>query len=111
VPDAVQVRALLLDDSNALLFSAASAWELAIKTSMGRLTFATPLETYLPQKLASEGLEPLAITIDHATRTESLPWHHRDPFDRLLVAQAQLESLEIITSDKVLRRYDVGVVW
>jgi PIN domain nuclease of toxin-antitoxin system len=104
-------RAILLDDENVLYFSAASTWEMAIKTSLGRLKFSTTLESYLPTKLASEGIEPLPITTEHAARTETLPWHHRDPFDRLLIAQAQIEGLDIVSSDKALRRYDVKIVW
>ena len=106
-----RVRTLLLDDENTLYFSAASTWELAVKCSLGRLRFSAPLETYLPSKLASEGIEPLSVSTEHAARTERLPWHHRDPFDRLLIAQAQIESLDLVSSDKALRGYDVKLVW
>jgi PIN domain nuclease of toxin-antitoxin system len=106
-----KARSILLDDDRALYFSAASAWEIAIKASLGRLRFSAPLEQYLPTRLATEGIEPLPISIAHAARTEALPWHHRDPFDRLLVAQAQIEGLDLLSSDRALRQYDVKVVW
>lgn len=106
-----RVRSLLLAGEHALLWSAASTWELAIKCSLGRVRFAAPLAAYLPGKLSAEGIEELPITSDHAARTEALPWHHRDPFDRLLVAQAQAERVPIITADPQIARYEVEVFW
>jgi PIN domain nuclease of toxin-antitoxin system len=87
--------------------STASAWEAAIKISMGRLELPDTIEAGV---LAS-GFEKLLITFAHAERVASLPHHHRDPFDRLLVAQAQVEGLTLVTHDRVLEAYDVEILW
>jgi PIN domain nuclease of toxin-antitoxin system len=104
-------RALLADRSNTILLSAASAWEIAIKAALGKLPLPEPPDTYVPSRIAAQGLTPLPILQTHALRTHGLPPIHRDPFDRLLVAQAQLESLSILTADRVFSGYDVEVVW
>ncbi|MES1208284.1 MAG: type II toxin-antitoxin system VapC family toxin [Pseudomonadota bacterium] len=106
-----RTRTLLRGETHTLLWSAASTWELAIKASLRRIQFVAPLSTYLPDKLASEGVETLPVTSQHAAATESLPLHHRDPFDRLLIAQAQIEDVPIVTADKAFRRYDVEIVF
>jgi PIN domain nuclease of toxin-antitoxin system len=90
--------------------SAASAWELAIRTNLGKLD-ALSLVMELPRLLAEEAFEELAIAIDHASRAGVLPPHHRDPFDRLLVAQAQSLNVPIVSSDHWLDRYDVKRLW
>lgn len=101
---------ILEDGSNILLVSAATAWELAIKTTLGKLD-ALSLVIDLGGFLAEEGFAELPITIQHATRAGLLPLHHRDPFDRLLVAQAQDLAIPIASSDRVLDRYDVKRLW
>lgn len=90
--------------------SAASVWEMAIKSSLGRLTLPATAEDYIAGKIDS-GLRMLAIDWTHAAAVERLPFHHRDPFDRLLVAQAQAESLAVVTNDRVFRKYGVQVIW
>ena len=89
-----------------MFVSAASAWELAIKRGLGKLTFPDPLEEHLRR----DRFEPLAITVSHALRAGELPSHHDDPFDRMLVAQAQLEGLTLVTGDERIVRYDVAVL-
>ena len=106
-----RVQAILRDDGHTLLWSAVSTWELAIKASLKRIRFTSALATYLPAKLEAERIETLPITSAHAAATESLPFHHRDPFDRLLVAQAQVEGIPILSADKNLRSYDVEVIF
>jgi PIN domain nuclease of toxin-antitoxin system len=101
---------ILQDGTNALLISAAIAWELAIKVALGKLD-ALPLVINLAAYLIEEGFMELPITIQHATRAGLLPLHHRDPFDRLLVAQAQDLGIPILSSDRVLDRYDVKRLW
>ncbi|WP_249018662.1 type II toxin-antitoxin system VapC family toxin [Conexibacter sp. S30A1] len=97
-----------LDDaSNRVLLSAAVAWEVAIKRSLGKLR--APAE--LTATLLGAGVQPLPITLEHASAVEALPWHHRDPFDRLLVAQAIVERATIISHDDRLRSYDVPIIW
>lgn len=98
------------DGSNNILVSAATAWELAIKTAVAKLD-ALSLVTDISHYIAEEGFGELAITMPHATRAGLLPLHHRDPFDRLLVAQAQDLSIPIISSDRILDQYDVKRLW
>ena len=90
--------------------SAASVWELSIKWSLGRLTLPAPVEEYIAGKVRL-GLRVLSVDWPHAAAVERLPFHHRDPFDRLLIAQAQSDRLAIVTKDDVFGRYGVDVVW
>jgi PIN domain nuclease of toxin-antitoxin system len=90
--------------------SAASVWELAIKSSLGRLTLPASTAEYIEEKVQN-GLHVLAIDWAHAAAVERLPFRHRDPFDRLLVAQAQIDRLTIVSSDAVFGKYGVRVVW
>ena len=89
------------------MVSAASLWEIAIKVAIGKLD--APMD--LPERVEDFGFELLAVTADHAWRVRSLPLHHGDPFDRILVAQAQLEQLTIVTSDTAFKDYEVAVIW
>lgn len=102
-------QAIEADDAE-LLISAATVGEMAIKASLGRLTLPGPVETYLAEKVG-QGYRMLAISWTHAAGVEDLPWHHRDPFDRLLVAQALSERCPVITRDRVFRKYGVEVIW
>jgi PIN domain nuclease of toxin-antitoxin system len=90
--------------------SAASVWELAIKSSLGRLTLPAPAAEYIADKVQN-GLRVLAIEWPHAAAVERLPLHHGDPFDRLIVTQAQSDRLTIVTKDAVFRKYGVSVAW
>jgi len=90
--------------------SAASVWEMAIKASLRRLTLPTRASDYIADKV-QRGLQILAIDWPVAAAVEQLPFHHRDPFDRLIVAQAQAERLDVVTKDTVFRKYGVKVVW
>ena len=89
-----------------MLFSAATPWELGIKKALGKLTFPAGLT----EKLEAEGFEALSISARHAEHAAALPPYHRDPFDRILVAQAQLESLTVVTADRALYSYDVDLI-
>ena len=93
-----------------LHLSAASVWEIAIKSSVGRLTLPEPVTEYVADKVRA-GLHVLAVDWAHAAAVEHLPFHHRDPFDRLLIAQAHAERLPIVTRDRIFRRYGISVVW
>lgn len=97
----------LADDTNQVLLSAVVVWEVAIKRSLGKLEAPTDL---VPTFLGA-GAQPLPVTLDHAATVEELPWHHRDPFDRLLVAQARVEGAALVSGEDPLRHYDVSVVW
>ncbi|HVZ61137.1 MAG TPA: type II toxin-antitoxin system VapC family toxin [Terriglobales bacterium] len=103
-------RALIESTSNELYFSAASAWELAIKYSLGKLHLPEAPETYVPKSLFALQIQTLSIEHTHALRVAALPEHHRDPFDRLLIAQAQLEDLKILTADPLFALYDVSII-
>jgi PIN domain nuclease of toxin-antitoxin system len=100
-------RAAILDGRNVVYVSAATAWEISIKRAIGKLR--TPEGDYL-EELKLHRFTPLSITTEHALAVEELPHHHKDPFDRMLVAQAQEEHLTIITRDQRLNLYDVKVV-
>jgi PIN domain nuclease of toxin-antitoxin system len=102
-------RAIAATD-NQIFVSAASAWEMAIKNKQGKLD-AQDLLDRLPQDLEDEGFLVLPISIEYALRAGALVEHHRDPFDRMLVAQAQAERLPILSSDTVFDRYDVKRIW
>lgn len=97
----------LTNERNTVSVSAASVWEIAIKRSVGKLQ----IEERWPKALARLGFEPMPITSIHAERVERLPWHHRDPFDRLLVAQASIEDHALVSADSRIASYDVDVVW
>lgn len=87
--------------------SAASAWEIAIKVALGRLDLGEPPDVCLPREAQRSGFRPLAVTLEHASAVGLLPSHHRDPFDRLLVVQAQMDGLTIVTTDLKIAKYDV----
>ena len=96
--------------SNTALVSAATAWELAIKVNLGKID-ALGLVVELGRYAEEEGFTELPISIEHAARAGLLPSHHRDPFDRLLVAQAQALHLPILSADRVLDQYDIKRLW
>jgi PIN domain nuclease of toxin-antitoxin system len=98
---------LIADTRNTLWLSSASAWEIAIKYAMGRLPLPVPPSDYVPSRMARSGTSGLAVEHRHALHVANLPPHHRDPFDRLLVAQAQLEGAVLVTADSQLNAYDV----
>jgi PIN domain nuclease of toxin-antitoxin system len=93
-----------------LYISAASIWEMAIKSSLKRLTLPGPVDRYIAEKV-EEGYRVLPVEREHAATVEGLPFYHRDPFDRLIIAQALAEKMALVTRDKVFRRYGVQLVW
>jgi PIN domain nuclease of toxin-antitoxin system len=105
-----KASAILRNPANTVLISAAVAWELAIKVNLGKLS-ALFLISELVQRMNQEGFTELPISIAQAVRAGLLPRHHRDPFDRLLVAQAQDLNVPVLSADKLLDRYDVNRVW
>lgn len=106
-----RASAIITDGENRLFLSAASGWEIAIKVRLGRLTLPEPLETFVPEQMALNAIEGLPIQMSHALHVYTLPDHHRDPFDRLLIAQAQLENLPILSADPQISLYAVETVW
>jgi PIN domain nuclease of toxin-antitoxin system len=104
-------RTLIEDITNEKFFSVASLWEIAIKVSIGKLSLAAPLEVLIPQQLGLNGIELLNIKTDHAAMVATLPFHHRDPFDRLLIAQAMVEKMNVIGIDTAFDAYPVTRLW
>jgi len=96
---------------NEIYFSAGSAWEIAIKTGLGRLSIQGELEHFLIDQLSVNQMLSLPITLPHAVCTRLLPAIHKDPFDRILIAQSTLENMPLITHDRIMTEYDVRVVW
>jgi PIN domain nuclease of toxin-antitoxin system len=112
-PERLNPKALemIASREHVIYFSAASSWEISIKCRLGKLILPEEPGTYVPSRLHLEGMLPLPIEHSHALQVYNLPGYHRDPFDRLLIAQAQCESLPILTSDRQFKRYGVRVLW
>jgi PIN domain nuclease of toxin-antitoxin system len=106
-----KVREVVADGRNELFFSVASGWEIAIKAGLGRLQVPGDLERFLTEQLSKNAIRVLPVYLGHALRTYTLPDHHRDPFDRLLVSQALLERLPILSTDPQISRYPVETIW
>ena len=100
----------LADPSSHRYLSAASAWEIAIKHAIGKLPLPEPPALYVPERMRLSRFEGLAITHAHALAVSALPPHHRDPFDRVLVAQARVEGLTLVTADAALEAYEVPML-
>lgn len=99
-----------VDAADQAFLSAASAWEIAIKTSIGKLKLPVSASEYVRSRMSHLQIETLPISSEHAAAVEGLAWHHRDPFDRLLIAQAALEGLTIVTTDRIFAKYGVHVI-
>jgi PIN domain nuclease of toxin-antitoxin system len=106
-----RARREVADPDNEVFFSMASCWELAIKLSLGKLRLAQSLERFIPEQLTRNGFVLLGVEFRHVARVADLPFHHRDPFDRVLVAQALMDELVIVSADRIFRKYAVTVVW
>ena len=91
--------------------SVASCWEIAIKASLGRLDVPRPLERFIQQQIEINGFHLLPVSLEHTAAVADLPFHHRDPFDRLLAAQAAYEEMAIVSSDAVFGKYGVKRLW
>ena len=102
--------ARIANPRNLVWISAATAWEIAVKAGLGRLDLGEAPEECLPREIERAGFRPLAVTIDHALAVRTLARHHADPFDRLLIAQALCEGLQVVTADAAFAAYDVPVV-
>lgn len=106
-----KARAFIVDGHNEIYFSAASGWEIAIKYARGRLELPEPPDVYVGQRLTLHRFIPLPIQMSHALQVYQLPEIHEDPFDRLLVAQSQMDDLPLLTVDGNITRYDVTIIW
>jgi PIN domain nuclease of toxin-antitoxin system len=112
-PERLNVKAIeqIVSEDNQLLFSVASAWEIAIKVSIGKLPLPEPVDIYIASRMQQLGIKYLDIVFPHVCKVATLPLLHRDPFDRILIAQAQIERLTLVTADEILTNYDVDLLW
>jgi PIN domain nuclease of toxin-antitoxin system len=104
-------RHVIEDQDNESVVSMVSVWEMAIKVSLGKLTPHVPFSSLVPGQLTQNGIALLDITVDHALQVAQLPYHHRDPFDRMLIAQAMTEGIPIVSADSVFDAYPVTRIW
>jgi PIN domain nuclease of toxin-antitoxin system len=112
-PDRISRKAheALADLNHDIFLSAVTSWEVAMKTAVGKLTLPEVPGTYVPRRMADQGLRPLPVSHQHALAVLGLPDHHRDPFDRMLIAQANLEDMILITADHAIEKYPVRILW
>ena len=104
-------RGLINDGNNEILLSTASIWEMAIKQSTGKLSFGLPFRVFIEQQISLNRIDILNINLDHIEVVVTLPFHHRDPFDRLIIAQAMVEQIPILSADSVLDAYSIQRLW
>jgi|SRR5436853_6390093 len=104
-------RALIEDQANEKFLSVGSMWEIAIKVSIGKLALSGSFDTLIPQQLSINGFDLLGLEVNHAAALINLPFHHRDPFDRLLIAQAIVEQMQIVSIDLTFDAYQITRLW
>jgi PIN domain nuclease of toxin-antitoxin system len=104
-------RAIIQDPANTIFISAASHWEIAIKLSIGKYTLHVPFGTFIQESVFDNGFRFLPVEPQHSTALVVLPFHHRDPFDRFIVAQALVEDMPIVSKDAVLDSYSIRRLW
>ncbi len=101
----------IADETNEVWFSVASVWEMGIKVAIGKLALPEQIDDYVSTRMAQIGARSLEITASHALRVAVLPLHQRDPFDRMLIAQAQIEDMTLVSADSMFKQYEVSVLW
>jgi PIN domain nuclease of toxin-antitoxin system len=106
-----RARKAISEPANECLLSLASCWEMAIKLSLGKLRLPSPIEQFVPEQLSANAFRQLDINFRHVARIATLPFHHRDPFDRLLAAQALEEHCAIVSADRTFGKYGVKCIW
>ncbi len=109
LPD--HAREIISNGDNVLFLSAASGWEITIKAKIGRLNLPDEPQRFIPGQMKLNFIQSLPIQMSHALHVSTLPDYHRDPFDRLLIAQSQLEGIPILSSDPQIANYQVEVIW
>jgi PIN domain nuclease of toxin-antitoxin system len=107
----LRAREFIKNGDNELFFSSVSAWEIIIKSQLGRLDIPENPEAFISKELAINSIHSLPLHINHALHIYRLPHYHRDPFDRILVAQALVEKLPILTADQKIFKYPVKIIW
>lgn len=106
-----QARAQCESDNNNLLLSLASIWEMQIKLQLGKLKIDYPLRTFVEYQQQADDLQILPMTMAHVYALDTLPFHHKDPFDRIIIAQANVEELFVVTKDEIFSSYPVKLIW
>jgi PIN domain nuclease of toxin-antitoxin system len=106
-----RVLNLCKDQANILMLSVASVWEMQIKHQLGKLSLKLPIATIIETQQKTNGIEIIPIQLTHVLSLENLPLHHRDPFDRLIIAQANVEGAIVVSCDSVFKHYSVNVTW
>jgi len=101
---------VLIDPDNELLLSTASIWEIGMKYALGKLPLSLPPDRLVPQQMQVQNIMPLALSMEHALHAHQLPLHHRDPFDRMLIAQAIVDQIPVMTADPQFRHYPIKVL-
>ena len=104
-------RSIITNGDNELLVSSASGWEIVIKARLGRIHLPDKPESFIAEQLNINAIQSLPIQMSHALHVYNLPYHHRDPFDRMIIAQAQVEDLPILTMDPQIAKYEIMVIW
>ena len=105
------VRGLIEDETNENLISIASLWEISIKYNLGKLKLSLPFNTFVQQEVKESNIEVLNVSLEDLNITATLPLHHRDPFDRLIIAQAMVENLPILSIDRAFDAYSITKIW
>jgi len=106
-----KVKTVLEDTGNELYLSSASVWEMAIKISIGKLILTEPLDVFIPAQLAANQIQELPIVNHHAMYVTQLPWHHKDPFDRMIIAQSLTDKMVVISKDSFFDAYSIQRIW
>lgn len=106
-----RARTLIQDASNEILVSPASYWEIAIKISIGNYVLKVPYETFWRNGIDGNGFQILPIEVAHTAALLTMPYHHKDPFDRLMIAQAQVEDVPMVSGDAILNAYGTRRIW
>ena len=106
-----RAKAAVSNSENEVLVSIATCWELAIKLSLGKLRLAQPLDQFIPEQLTLNAFALLDVELRHCVRVADLPFHHRDPFNGLLAAQALEDQLTVVSADRVFRKNGVPLIW
>ncbi len=104
-------KEIIADGRNEIFLSAASVWEISIKAAKGKLVLPEPPAHYIANRMGLYRFQPLLIQVNHAAHVYDLPFYHDDPFDRMLVAQSQIEAMPLLSADPEIRKYEVEVIW
>lgn len=106
-----KARTLIESEVTQPFLSIASLWEIAIKISLGKLELGQPYDTFIPQQLAVNGIGILNLSLEHTSAIARLPFHHRDPFDRLIAVQAKIEKMPLVSADPIFDTYEIERIW